>query len=263
VRALFSALFVLLSTAAATAQQPSSDWIFGVDGEDIVLEIGGGAKVVPAYPGADEYAVLPWPIVDLRFLRLPGIGSFGGGAEAGFEIGPSFGFVRKRDASEYSDLTGLNDVDVAVELGGQVSYRYGIVRAIGAVRRGFGGYEGWVGELGLDAVLDPTPDLSISVGPRVYLASDGYMDTYFGVTPAEAAASGLAAFDPDGWLRGAGIEAEGRYALSRHWAVRGEAGYERLLGDAADSPISRAGSRNQFNVALGLSYLFGLGLFDN
>jgi outer membrane protein len=263
VRAFFSVLFVFLLTAAATAQQPSSNWIFGVNGEDIVLEIGGGAKVVPAYPGADEYTVLPWPIVDLRFLRLPGIGSFGGGAETGFKIAPSFGFVRKRDASEYSDLNGLNDVDFAVEVGGQVSYRHGMVRAIGAVRRGFGGYEGWVGEFGLDAVLDPTPDLTISVGPRVYLASDGYMDTYFGVTPAEAAASGLAAFDADGWLRGAGIEAEGRYAISRHWAIRGEAGYERLLGDAADSPISRAGSRNQFNVALGLSYLFGLDLFDN
>jgi outer membrane scaffolding protein for murein synthesis (MipA/OmpV family) len=88
------------------------------------------------------------------------------------------------------------------------------------------------------------------------------MDTYFGVTPAESAASGLPAYDPDSWLKGAGVEGEVRYALNRHWAVRGEAGYERLLADAADSPIARTGSRNQFNAAVGLTYRFGLDLFD-
>ena len=102
----------------------------------------------------------------------------------------------------------------------------------------------------------------MSVGPRVYLASDDYMDTYFGVTAAEAATSGLPAFDPDGGVKGVGVEAEARYALTRHWAIRGKAGYERLLGDAADSPISRAGSRDQFNAALGLTYRFGIDLFD-
>ena len=130
------------------------------------------------------------------------------------------------------------------------------------LRRGFGGHDGFVAELGLNAVLEPTPELDLSFGPRLHLADDEYVDTYFGVSAAEAAASGYPAFDADGWLKGAGFEAEGRYALSRHWAIRGEAGYERLLGDAADSPITGAGSRNQFNAALGLTYTIGLDLFD-
>ncbi len=244
------------------AQQPSKDWIFGANGDDIVLEIGIGADVLPAYEGADEYEIGPWPIIAPRFVRIPGLRTFGGGADEGFGIRPSFRFVRERDASEYSDLTGLSDVDWAFEVGGTIAYRQGMLNGFATIRRGFGGHEGIVAEIGLDGVLDPAPDLELSVGPRVYLASDDYMDTYFGVTAAESTTSGYPMFDPDDWLKGAGIEAEGRYALTRHWAIRGEAGYERLLGDAADSPITGAGSRNQFHAALGLSYTFGLDLFE-
>ncbi len=260
-RILIAALGLSLFAAPAAAQQPSSDWIFGANGEDLVLEVGGGPKLTPAYEGADDYTFVPWAIVDLRYLHLPGIGTFGGGPEGGFSFGPSFRFVRARDSGDYSQLSGLSDVDFAVEVGGKAAYRYDMIRGSLAVRRGFGGHNGFVVDLGLDAVVDPTPELSVSFGPRLYLASDDYMQTYFGVTPAESAASGLAAFDPSGWLKGAGVEGEMRYALSRHWAVRGKAGYERLLADAADSPITRAGSRNQFNAAIGLTYRFGLDLF--
>ena len=137
-----------------------------------------------------------------------------------------------------------------------------MLEGFASLRRGFGGHDGLVAELGLDAVLQPIPRLDLNFGPRLYLANDDYFDTYFGVSAAESAASGYPVFDPEGWLKGAGFEAEGRYALSRHWAVRGEAGYERLLDDAADSPITAAGSENQFYAALGLTYTFGLNLFD-
>lgn len=257
------ALAAFWLASPAMAQTPTDDWIFGAGGEDIVLEVGGGPLVKPAYDGADEYIVRPWPSVTLDYLRLPGIGTFGGSSQKdGFKFKPSFRFVRERDASEYSDLAGLDDVDWAIEAGGTVGYRYGMLEGFATVRQGFHGHHGIVAEIGLDAHLDPSPDFELSIGPRVHLASDDYFDTYFSVSPAEAAASGYPVFDAQGWLHGAGVEAKGRYQLSRHWAVRGEAEYERLLGDAADSPITKAGSANQFRAALGLTYRFGLDLFD-
>ncbi len=261
-RIVLAALAALWLSAPAMAQTPTDEWIFGASGEDIVLEVGGGPQVLPAYEGADQYIVRPWPSFTLKYLRVPGLGTFGGSTREGFNFSPSFRFVRKRDASEYSDLTGLNDVDWAIEVGGTIGYRYGMVEGLATLRRGFNGHNGLVAELGLDAILDPSPDFELSIGPRVYLASDDYFDTYFSVSPTEAAASGYPTFDAKGWLRGAGLEAKGRYPLSRHWAIRGEAGYERLLGDAADSPITKAGSENQFHGALGLTYRFGLNLFD-
>jgi MipA family protein len=38
--------------------------------------------------------------------------------------------------------------------------------------------------------------------------------------------------------------------------------YEKLIGDAADSPITKAGDDDQLTVKLGLSYRFGLKLFN-
>jgi outer membrane protein len=135
-------------------------------------------------------------------------------------------------------------------------------RAVAAVRQGFGGHDGIVGEGGVDFVVEPVPPLTVSVGPRVSFASEDYMETYFGVDAAQSAASGLPVFDAEGGIKGVGVEAEWRYALTRRWALVGEAGYERLVSDAADSPITEVGSENQFSAALGLTYRFGLDFYD-
>jgi MipA family protein len=262
VRFVLVVVFAIAGTFSAVAQTPTDEWVFGANGEDLVLELGGGALVRPAYVGADDYTFHPWPIVELSFLRLPVLGTFGGGPETGLSFAPSFRFVGERDDDDYSELTGLGDVDFAVEAGGRVAYRQGMLRGFVAVRHGFGGHEGIVGETGLDLIVAPTPRLEVSGGPRLSFASDDYMDTYLGVTPAQSAASGLPAFDPDGGIKGVGVAGEAKYALTRRWSLIGEAGYERLIGDAADSPITDRGSENQFSAAIGLSYRFGLNLYD-
>jgi MipA family protein len=147
-------------------------------------------------------------------------------------------------------------------VGGTISYRVGMFRGLATLRKGFGGHEGWIGEGGVDMILDPTQKFEIAFGPRVHFASDDYLDTYLGVTPAQSAASGLPVFNPDGGVKGVGAAAEGKYRLNRRWAVVGKAGYQRLIGDAADSPITDLGSKNQFTANIGLTYRFGLDLFD-
>ena len=55
-----------------------------------------------------------------------------------------------------------------------------------------------------------------------------------------------------------GALASAEYRWSKRWSVVADARYDRLLGEAADSPIVRdLGSRNQFSAALGLKYSFG------
>ena len=41
------------------------------------------------------------------------------------------------------------------------------------------------------------------------------------------------------------------------------AAHEKLIGDAADSPIVQVGSENQYTAKLGLTYMFSLKLFGN
>jgi outer membrane protein len=254
--------FIVVGIVPAAAQTPTDEWIFGESGEDIVLEVGGGILTRPEFESSDEYTLRPWPVVDLNFLRLPYLGTFGGGPESGLKFSPSFRIISERDDDDHSELTGLGDVDLAVEVGGNVAYRYGMLRGVFTIRRGFGGHDGFVGETGVDLVTNPVSRLDFSIGPRVHFADSEYLETYLGVTPAQSVASGLPVFDPDGGIKGVGVAAEAKYALTRRWSIVGKAGYERLVGDAADSPITDLGSEDQFTAALGATYRFGLDFFD-
>jgi outer membrane protein len=44
-----------------------------------------------------------------------------------------------------------------------------------------------------------------------------------------------------------------RYLLNERWGVEGAAEYERLLNDAADSPITEQGSADQYTVRVGIT----------
>jgi outer membrane protein len=90
------------------------------------------------------------------------------------------------------------------------------------------------------------------------------MDTYFGVTDSEAAAPGsnLSEFDASSGFRSVGIAARANYELTENTTLHLQGGWDRLVGDAADSPIAKAGSENQFNIGTGISYKFAFDIFQ-
>ena len=91
-------------------------------------------------------------------------------------------------------------------------------------------------------------------------ADNKYHDRYYGV-PVAFPASGIpAAYDPDGGIYAVGAIANFTHRLGRNWGVQAYAGYDRLVGDAADSPFVRAfGSRDQFSGGAGLWLEFTVG----
>ena len=93
------------------------------------------------------------------------------------------------------------------------------VRGFLTLRQDTGGHHGVVGEVGVDVIAEPLPKLTVSLGPRLGLASSDYLDTYLGVDAEQSAASGLREFDPDGGVSGVGLEVEARYALTPAWSV--------------------------------------------
>jgi outer membrane protein len=67
----------------------------------------------------------------------------------------------------------------------------------------------------------------------------------------------LPEFRPSGGIYGVALASGLTLQLSDHWGLFSYARYERLIGDAAKSPIVRQfGSRNQISGGLGLSYTF-------
>lgn len=212
------------------------------------IEMGLGAKSVPDYPGADSNSVEPWLIWQ---------GQVGAGNRQGFSFGPSFRIVGSRDEDDSDHLAGLEDIDRAFELGGRVSYGAGPVTGYASLRRGFGGHEGVIGTLGAKYRTDVNDRLTVWAGVSVDYANSSYMDTYFGVTPAESATTGLAAYDPGAGFKSASAKLEARYSLTENTALLGEVEYGRLLGDAADSPVVQ--DKDQPAVRIGITRRFSFG----
>ncbi|BCP55460.1 MltA-interacting MipA family protein [Kaistia sp. 32K] len=239
------------------------------DGVDLVIELGVGGQVQPRYPGARDLLFAPYPIVSMSYLRLPGLFELGGGPKTAFTIGPSFRVIGKRDPGDEPGLAGTRKLDPTYEAGIKAAYEFNFdpvygAEVIGEVRGAFGEASGVVGTVGADVIARPIKTLELRLGPRANLASSDYMGTYFSVTPGESVASGghLDAFDAGGGLYSVGLKASARYEFKPTWFLNANAGYERFVGDARNSPIvATAGNENQFTVGVGLSKQFSLDLF--
>jgi MipA family protein len=230
-----------------------------------VLDIGAGIQYQPKYPGSNDYILVPFPLVAVQRFFLPGFGQVVDGEEnlRALSVFPSFDFNGKREASDSPELTGTETIDWALELGVGIGYRYDWLRGTVEVRQGINGHDGQVIELGMDVIATPVERLQLNFGPRLTWASSDYMDTYFGVTEAEASAPGsqLTAYDPGSSFKTAGLAARASYELSENTRIHVRAGWDRFIADAADSPIVEAGSRDQFSIGTGLTYRFSFDLF--
>ena len=245
---------------APVAPQPA---VVDYGGDDFVFELGIKGVVDPEYLGSDDYRILPGAIFSVEYLNLPGLGSFGGPDGLGFSIGPSFNVVGERKASDHPELTGLNDVDTTYEVGIKASYEWDYAEVYGSARYAFGGAEGFVGDAGANLIARPTETVTLKLGPTVSFASADYMEDYFSVSPAESIASGgrFGAYDAGGGFKSVGLAASARYEFTPDWFLNADASWDRLVGDAGDSPIVEAGDKNQYSFTLGISRRFSLDLF--
>jgi outer membrane protein len=237
------------------------------DEAPLILSIGAGGQMLPKYPGADDYGLNPLITGFVRRegepipFRTPddGIGIGLLGRESAIDFGPLIQFQGERDDDDVGAAVG--DVDFTVEAGAFVNFNIGPnfrLRLEG--QKGIGGHEGLVGTVAADFAVRGGNDTLFTIGPRLRVNDADYAQAYFGVTPAVAIATGLPVYDPDGGIRSVGAVAGITHQISRSFGLYGYAGYDRLVGDAADSPIVRNfGSRDQFSAGLALFVSFSIG----
>ena len=233
------------------------------DRPGVTFTAGLGLGSFPDYFGAASNSISPTGAFSVQKLVLPG--GFGIGTtnalptDPGFGLRGAFRLISSRKDSDNKELQGLNNIDPAVELGLGLFSITQHSRVFGEVRRGFGGHDGWVAEAGVDAILRPTPQLVLTVGPRANWGDRDFFNTYFGVTPSEAVRSRYSSFRPNEGLVSLGIEVSARYDFQNRWALRGTVGWDRLQDDAARSPITKQGDRDQFSARLIVTRSFSLG----
>lgn len=227
------------------------------------ITFGAGVSYLPDYFGADSQSLNPTGTMRFDYLRLPGGLEFGSlrapGLVTGFGPRGSVRFIRSRKASDNAELRGLDDVDWTLEAGFGLGYDAEFARAFADVRYGFNGHEGLTGEFGADALLYPYENVIVTFGPRAAWGNSDFMSTYFSVSDREAAASGLPAYDASSGFYSVGVELGARYEFSPSWGLEGRINYDYLINDAADSPITGLGSRNQFGGRLLITRSISLG----
>ena len=257
-RSAFFAAILLLPVHHAAAQTVDT----------VRVRAGLGAEIEPEWPGDDNSKLGPL----FKFSIKRGDEPFGFSApddsfspallsKGGFSLGPALKIQGSRKESDVGAEVGR--VPTTFEGGLFAEYMVGEnfrLRAEG--RKGFGGHEGLVGRIGADGVWRDGDNWLVSVGPRVLLGDGKYQRAYFGVDDEAALATGLPEYRPGGGIYGYGAVASAQTQLGRGpWGVYGYARYERLTGDAGDSPIISAfGSRNQFSAGIALTHTFNVKL---
>lgn len=224
---------------------------------DVVITLRAGGSARPAYPGSGDTEAGVAAKARLDYLRFPNGFEYGSGDTVGFRTGLGLrGTVRylpDRNSRRHEELTGLDNIPWAFETDIGLGYEERSYRVFADVRYGVIGTHAWRGDVGADAIAYPVDGLTLTIGPRLGFSSSRFTDTYFGVSDRESARSGIEAYEAKGGLTSAGVEVTARYLFNDRWGVEGEASWERLLNDAADSPITRNGDADQYSLSLGLT----------
>jgi outer membrane scaffolding protein for murein synthesis (MipA/OmpV family) len=231
-------------------------------------QIAVGAGVAPEFDGSDDLRAIPFLLGDIRYrgvtLELRGLrGRVDLASDPRLSIGPVIG--PRLDRNDVGGPAGaLPDIDIAVEAGGFVGYRFGgdqlgqgsLLTEMSVVHDVSRTHDGLLATASASYAAVRTADTFLSFDVQTTWANADYMRTYFGIAPVDATQSGLPDYRPGSGFRDVGAGLSTGYYFTRHWGVIGRLGANYLVGDAADSPITDQGSRWQPLGGLALSYRF-------
>lgn len=256
------ALLILALAAPARAQTPSplAEWQYssGVQLARLFeptiptwqVDLGLGVAASPIYDGAGRYQVRPGPAIDIRYkdraFLSTGEGLGGNlfsfrhirfGAAISYDLGRS-------PHADGKALTGLGTIHPAPEI--KIFADYTLAKGFPLdirvdVRKQLGATFGYIGDLG--AYL-PMPGSSQTfvwfAGPTVTAADTRYMQGYFGISRTQAASTHYKRYNAYGGLKSAGFGISASWVVTPHIILSADGAVERLLGSAANSPITVA-----------------------
>lgn len=226
----------------------------------------------PEYQGADRQTFKVTPALFLRYGRLTVTNASGFVTRRADDVqrGLALDVVRNehlrvnlalrfdagRSESSSGALAGQGDIKATVRARLNLSLKgAGDWRIGGSLNTDLLGHKGGSGaEIsgGWEHRLDP--DTVVLANASVSIADARYMQTYFGVSAAQSALSGYPAYTPGSGLHDATLNFGLRHDFGRSWAVLAGAGASRLLGPAANSPLTAR--RNGFAVSAGFARRF-------
>lgn len=209
--------------------------------------MGISLAAIPEYEGASDHRLLPVPVVDYEkghfFISpragLPALG-FKASPVQGLDLGVFAGARLGRDANAAEILHGLDDIDLHAVYGTFVGWEQGRFSTVLAYRRAAREGYGASLDLRLSHRLLLRPRDVVIAGTSIEWADDDYMQTWFGISPEQAAAShaGLPVYEVASGFKSASAFVTWIHRLDgSRWSISTTLAATALLDDARDSPV--------------------------
>lgn len=254
------AVFPVSAMAEDAAKSSSDTW---------VVTLGATVEYGPSYEGSKHYTFGALPSFDIHRLGEAQEHSapddnfnYGLFDFHGLEIGPVVGLRDDRFDLNNLQLQSQRRVRWNFDAGGFAQYwlMENQLRFRTEVRQSLWGGDGLVGDLAVDWFQPVGDKWLLSVGPRMSLANSVYMRSNFGISPSQAARNAhVSTYDAGAGVKSVGFTVAATYTFSPAWSVQVYEKYNRLVGDAADSPItSRFGSPDQNIIVFTLNRTFNV-----
>jgi outer membrane scaffolding protein for murein synthesis (MipA/OmpV family) len=258
----------------AQTPSPLQDWqfssgivlrkLFEPNLPDWQVTVGASTAVRPIYDGTATYRVSPAPAIDVRYSDIA-FASVGDGVGVNvfrgdnYRIGVAVAYDLGRWVGNYpSHLRGLGNISPAPVV--KLFAAYAVSKSFPLVlrataRRIVGASDGFLGDIG---AYMPLPGSSrkfvMFAGPSLTVADSSYMETTFGVNSIQSANSGYPRYRARAGLKAAGLGFTATWFITDHWLLNTDAAVSRLLGSAAESPITQR--RTQGTLTLTIAYMF-------
>ncbi len=273
----FAAAVIFQSCGVAVAQPiygPEQQIIDTLDNslgqpasKDVELRLGAGPVATFALDNGGRRKVYGLPLVFFRYkdylsidetqARLNVVPVDSSIGIAGFRAGPmvKVDFGRRAFAS---GVTGPGKVGTSIEVGGFVSYTVGVVRLRARVRHDVAsGHNGSLAEFDFRTGLYRRGPFGLGLQVSTAWASKDYMQSFFGVTPAQAIGSHLPVYSPRPGFKDVRGSLTAEYKFSEHWSSATSVQYVRRIGDALHSPVvTLKGAADRINTGVFALYAF-------
>ncbi len=268
-------LFATCSSRIALAQTPSplQEWqysggiilarLFQPDLPKWRTVLGLASEVQPVYEGSRAYRVTGGPVINIHYRDVAFVST---GEGIGYNIlhgdhyqvglGLTYDFGRK-ERDDLRNLKGIGDISGApvakLFASWVLSRRFPLIMRVDA-RQFIGGAQGLVGDA---AVYLPLPGSSrtfvMFAGPSITMATTHYLQTLYGVTPVQSAASGHPVYNiPHAGTTAAGVGFSATKFLTEHWLFNVDAAISQIRGSPAHSPLVE--TRTQRVLAVSMDY---------
>ena len=208
--------------------------------------VGAAFIAAKAYPGSAQDRNFVVPVVDYQWQN---------GWFAGVSNGVGFNFSSRpdqqyglrvtadlgRQASRSAALSGMGDIDAQPEIGAFFNHTFSPALFLtSSLRHGAGtDGKGVVLDLGAGHSTVLAPQWRLGLGVAASVVNAAWMQSYFGVSPAQATTSGYPAYRPAAGLRDVRANVALTYQLAPRATITGAASVDTLLGDARSSPLVR------------------------